>query len=76
MDGKYNEIKDVRHDLLMDKMKMDKFFSKYLSKLGAKMDFNAPNTPIWKLYHSKMIEYAELEQTLRSANYYLKKSHV
>jgi hypothetical protein len=75
-DGKYNEIKDVRHELLVERMQMDKFFSKYLNKLGGKMDFNSPNTPIWKLYRAKMTEYSELERTIKAADYYIKKSHV
>ena len=29
-EGKYEDIKDVRHELLIERMKMDKFFSKYL----------------------------------------------
>jgi hypothetical protein len=75
-DGKYNDIKDVRHELFVEKMQMDKFFSKYLNKLGGKMDPDSPNTPIWKLYRAKMAEYGELERTIRAANHYIKKSHV
>jgi len=75
-EGKYEDIKDVRHELLIERMRMDKFFSKYLDKVGNKMDPNTPNTPIWKLYRTKMREYGELDQTIKAADYYIKKSYV
>ena len=43
--------------LMADKMKLDKFFSMYLDKVGSKMDPDVPNTPVWKLYKEKLNEY-------------------
>lgn len=72
----YKAIKDLRYQMLVERMQMDKFFSKYLDKLGGKMDPQTPNTPIWTLYKKKLREYGELQQAISAAEYYIKKSHV
>jgi hypothetical protein len=67
-------LNDVYISLLNQKMKLDKFFSMFLDKLGDKMDPDETDTPVWKLYREKTKEYSELEKTIKIANYYLKKN--
>lgn len=62
-----------RNKLILEKMKMDKFFSNFLDKFERKMDPDKPNTPIWKLYKAKMNEYSELDRKLKTAEYWLSK---
>ncbi|MBJ7298433.1 MAG: hypothetical protein JHC73_19530, partial [Dolichospermum sp.] len=50
----YKAIKDLRYQMLVERMQLDKFFSKYLDKLGGKMDPQTPNPPIWTLYKKKL----------------------
>jgi hypothetical protein len=74
--GDVEEIQKLYIQLLNEKMKMDKFFSMFLDKLGNKMDADETDTPVWKLYRQKSKEYSELEQAIKAANYYLKKNYV
>jgi hypothetical protein len=44
---------EQRHTLIVQKMKLDKFFSLFLEKYERKMDPDKTDTPIWKLYKTK-----------------------
>jgi hypothetical protein len=67
-------LNEIYISLLNQKMKLDKFFSMFLDKLGDKMDPDETDTPVWKLYREKTKEYSELDQAIKAANYYLKKN--
>jgi hypothetical protein len=69
-------IQNIYVGLLTDRMKLDKFFSMYLDKFERKMDPDKTNTPIWALYKKKLKEYGDLQQAIKVAEYYLKKSYV
>lgn len=68
------ELLNKRHELLVQKMKMDKFFSLFLEKFERKMDPEKPNTPIWKLYKEKMKEYGVLSQEIKNNEYWITKA--
>lgn len=72
----YQGIADAKAQLLVERMKLDKFFSMFLDKFERKMDPENTNTPIWKLYKQKMKEYGELERTIKSSTYYLTRPNV
>jgi hypothetical protein len=59
--------------LVIDKMKLDKFFSLYLDKFGSKMDHEKPNTKIWTLYKQKMTEYSTLNVSIKTLEYRISK---
>lgn len=63
---KYNE-------LLLQKMKLDKFFSMFLEKFERKMDPDNTDTPVWKLYKSKLKEYGKINQDLKNEQYWINK---
>jgi len=67
-------LNEIYISLLNQKMKLDKFFSMFLDKLGDKMDPDETDTPVWKLYREKTKEYSELDQAIKAASYYLKKN--
>jgi hypothetical protein len=46
----------------------------YLDKFERKMDPDQTETPIWNLYKTKAKEYADLNQSITAAEYYLRKS--
>jgi hypothetical protein len=62
-----------KHDLQMEKMKLDRFFSMYLDKFGAKMDHEKPNTKIWALYKTKLKEYDEVSRKIKHLDYWISK---
>jgi hypothetical protein len=68
------DYKTKRQELLIQKMKLDKFFTMYLDKFDKQMDSEKPNTPIWKLFKQKSAEYTKLCQELRNVEYWIKKN--
>lgn len=64
---------EKRHELVIQKMKLDKFFSMYLEKFDRKMDSDNTDTPIWKLYKAKLKEYGNLSQEIRNTEYWISK---
>jgi hypothetical protein len=65
------------NDLLLQRMKLDKFFSMFLEKFERKMDPDNTNTPIWKLYRNKLKEYDKIQRDLKSTEYWInKEKHV
>lgn len=75
-DCNFVELQKTYSKLLSERMKLDKFFSLYLDKFERKMDQENTNTPIWNLYKKKLKEYSDLGQTIKAAEYYLKKTNV
>ena len=71
--GDYQGIINQQHQLLVEKMRLDKFFSLFLDKFERKMDPENTDTPIWKLYKTKLKEYADVQQAITAATYYLRK---
>jgi hypothetical protein len=67
------DYKTKHHELLMQKMKLDKFFTMYLDKFEKYMDSEKPNTPVWKLFKKKSEEYSKLNQEIRNVEYWIKK---
>jgi hypothetical protein len=68
------DYKTQRHDLLMKKMKLDKFFTMYLDKFDKQMDYEKPNTPVWKLFNQKSTEYNKISQEIRNIEYWINKN--
>ena len=68
-----SEMIAERSKLVIDKMKLDKFFSLYLDKFGSKMDHEKPNTKIWALYKQKMTEYSTLNTNIKTLEYRISK---
>lgn len=70
-------LTEKRHELIVQKMKLDKFFSMYLEKFERKMDPDKTDTSIWKLYKAKLKEYGNLSQEIRNTEYWIaKERHV
>ena len=73
-DRNYVAINTLYGQLLVERMRLDKFFSMYLDKFERKMDPEKTSTPVWALYKKKMREYGDLQQTIKVAEYYMKKA--
>ena len=61
------------NSLQIEKMKLDKFFSMFLEKFERKMDTDNTDTPIWKLYKTKLKEYDKVSQELKNTQYWISK---
>ena len=61
------------NSLQIEKMKLDKFFSMFLEKFERKMDSDNTDTPIWKLYKTKLKEYDKVSQELKNTQYWITK---
>lgn len=66
-------IKDIYIDLINLKAKLDRWFNKYLDMFDEKMSSVNNSDPVWKLYHSKSEEYSDITQSIKTAEYFLKK---
>jgi hypothetical protein len=63
------------NSLLVERMRLDKFFSLFLDKFEGKMDHTNTNTPVWKLYKLKLKEYDTLQRDIKSTEYWMKKEY-
>jgi hypothetical protein len=61
------------NSLQIEKMKLDKFFSMFLEKFERKMDADKTDTPIWKLYKTKLKEYDKISQEIKNTKYWIAK---
>ena len=61
------------HDLTVQKMKLDKFFSMFLEKFERQMDPDRTDTPVWKLYKTKLKEYEKVDHELKATQYWINK---
>ena len=61
------------HDLTVQKMKLDKFFSMFLEKFERQMDPDRTDTPVWKLYKNKLKEYEKVDHELKATGYWINK---
>jgi hypothetical protein len=63
-----------RHnELILQKMKLDKFFSMFLEKFERQMDSDNTDTPVWKLYKTKLKEYEKIDYEIKANQYWIKK---
>jgi hypothetical protein len=60
-------------DLQVQKMKLDKFFSMFLEKFERQMDPDRTDTPVWKLYKTKLKEYEKVDHELKATQYWINK---
>ena len=45
----------------------------FLEKFERKMDPDKTDTPVWKLYKTKLKEYEKIQHDIRSADYWINK---
>lgn len=67
------KLNSIYIDLINLRAKMDRWFNKYLDMFDEKMNALPATDPIWKLYHKKADEYSDVTQTIKTAEYFIKK---
>lgn len=65
-----NQLIDIRNQLVVEKMKLDKFFSVFLDE--SEMDDQDTNTPEWVTYREMLKSYERVNQLIKSTDYYIK----
>ena len=70
-----NKLKNIKHDLQMERMKVDKFMSKFLKMFERKMNWEGDTkTPICELYRKKTSEYCKISNLIRQVDHILSKN--
>lgn len=69
----YAKLNLIYIELVNLRSKLDRWFNKYLDMFDEKMNSSKRNDPVWRLYHAKSDEYSDVIQTIKTAEYYLKK---
>jgi len=69
-----SKLLSIRNELIVDKMKLDKFFSVFLDE----HDLTEENTctPEWHTYKEMLKNYETIQSLINSTDYYIKKHHV
>ena len=65
-------IHDIYVELSNTKLKMDRWFDKFLDRFNEDLEKIDRNDPIKKLYNSKFDEYSNISRTIRIAETYMK----
>lgn len=69
------DMLNVHTTFVVEKMKMDKFFSDFLEQTELEMSSDDTfSGPAWQTYKAKLKEYATLEQFIKQSKYYLDKN--
>jgi len=66
---------EKKNQLIIEKMKLDKFFSMFLEKFERQMDPDRIDTPVWKLYKSKLKEYEKIQHEIKATQYWIDKEN-
>ena len=69
----YEKLNSIYFELINLRGKLDRWFNKYLDMFDEKMNTSKRNDPVWKLYHTKSDQYNDVIQSIKTAEYYLKK---
>jgi hypothetical protein len=59
-----SELETLRDKKIVEKMKLDKFFSMFLDSYGEALDVVDVDHDLWKLYKNKLKEYQEIDTTI------------
>ena len=64
-------LAETKNNLVLDKMRLDKFFSDFLNETDLNHDI--PDTPEWQIYKEKLSVYQNLSKMINWAEYYLRR---
>ena len=63
------QLLTIRDQLIVEKMKLDKFFSIFLDE--NEMDDDNTNSPEWVTYREMLKSYERVNQLIKSTDYYI-----
>lgn len=65
-----SQLFEMKSQLIIDKMKLDRFFSVFLDKY--EMDEDDVDTPEWFTYREMTKEYDRIDRLLKTTDFYIK----
>lgn len=65
-------LNEIYSELIAEKMVLDKFFSFFLN--DSELDHDSLDTPQWKIYKERLIEYTEISKLIASTEYQMRKT--
>ncbi len=65
-----NRLFEMKSQLIIEKMKLDRFFSVFLDKY--EMDEDNVDTPEWFTYREMTKEYDRIDRLLKTTDFYIK----
>lgn len=69
VDAQGQQLFNIKNQLIVEKMKLDKFFSKFLD--ANEMDEEDTTTPEWFTYKEMLKDYERVNKLIKSADYYI-----
>lgn len=72
--GKIDELNKLYNQILLDRIKIDMFLTKFLDMFERKMSYEQTQTPVWNLYRKKMNDHEKISRLESTARYFLNKS--
>jgi hypothetical protein len=67
-----SDLYDIKGQLQVDKMKLDRFFSIFLDQ--NEMDEDDLDTPVWFTYKEMLKEYDRIDRLLKTTDFYIKQN--
>jgi len=68
-----SEIQKIYINLINYRSRLDRWFNKYLDMFDEQMNASKNTDPVWRLYNAKSEEYSDVNMSIKTAEYYLKK---
>ena len=68
-----SEIQKIYINLINYRSRLDRWFNKYLDMFDEQMNGSKNTDPVWRLYNAKSEEYSDVNMSIKTAEYYLKK---
>lgn len=67
-----SDLYNIKGQLQVDKMKLDRFFSIFLDE--NEMDEDDLDTPVWFTYKEMLKEYDRIDRLLKTTDFYIKQN--
>lgn len=64
-----SQLHEIKHDLQIKRMKLDKFFTMFLD--STELETEDTTTTDWKVYNEMTKEYQHVNELIRTTDYYL-----
>jgi Zn-dependent M32 family carboxypeptidase len=71
-----SKLKTKLADLLVQRIKMNQFFDKFLDEYDSKMKPNKTDSPVWKVYKKKYAEYEKLSREIQTTEHLLGRTRI
>ena len=72
----YSRIREIYDDLSAKRMKLDRWFDKYLDMFSEKLEEVEKTDPVKKLYNTKFDQYSGISRVIKVAEVYMRNKNV